>query len=127
MRTRLVASVVVVLVGGIWLTCVSAGAPATPARWTEDSGLSEPKVVEKVNPVYPDEAKAERVQGVVVLDVTVDTAGVVSDAKVLEDPDPRLSQAAVDAVRQWRFEPARSAKGEAVAVVYTVTVKFMLK
>lgn len=127
MRTRLVASVVVVLVGGIWLTCVSAGAPATPARWTEDSGLSEPKVVEKVNPVYPEEARAEKVQGVVVLDVTVDTGGGPSDVKVTKDPDPRLSQAAVDAVKQWRFEPARTAKGDPVAVVYTVTVAFKLQ
>jgi protein TonB len=127
MRTRLVASVVVVLAGGIWLTCVSAGAPATPVHWTEDSGLSEPKVVEKVNPVYPEEARAEKVQGAVVLDVTVDTGGGPSGVKVTKDPDPRLSQAAVDAVKQWRFEPARTAKGDPVAVVYTVTVAFKLQ
>ncbi len=127
MKTRLLASAVVMLLGGLWLTCASAGARSEPSHWTKDSGLSEPKVIEKVNPVYPEEARDEKVQGVVVLDITVDTEGVVSAAKVMKDPDARLSKAAVEAVNQWKFEPARTSTGDPVAVVYTVTVAFKLQ
>ena len=54
MKKRLLASVVVILVGGLWLICASAATPPEPTHWTEDSGLSEPKVVEKVAPAYPE-------------------------------------------------------------------------
>lgn len=127
MKTRLLASTVVMLVGGLWLTWAAAGARSEPSHWTKDSGLSEPRVIEKVNPVYPEAARDERVQGVVVLDITVDTAGAVAAATVTKDPDARLSKAAVEAVKQWKLEPARTSAGDPVAVVYTVTVVFKLQ
>jgi len=127
MKTRLLASVVVILVGGLWLICASAATPPEPTHWTEDSGLSEPKVVEKVAPVYPEEARAEKVQGEVVLDLAVDTDGAVSEVNVVKDPDARLTEAAAAAAGQWKFEPARTSEGKPVAVLYTVTIAFKLQ
>ena len=66
-------------------------------------------------------------QGEVVLEVVVEADGSVGDIKVLEDPDPQLSQAAADAVRQWRYEPAHLEDGTVVAVFMNVTVKFKLR
>lgn len=103
-----------------------ATAGKAPERWTKESGLSEPKIVERVAPAYPEAARDERVQGAVVVEVTIGTDGRVSDAKAIEDPDARLTAAALEAVAQWRFEPARTAKGKAVAVRLAVTVNFKL-
>jgi len=127
MRTRSIASVVVVLIAGMGFLASGLGAAGGPPRYEAGKGLSEPKVVVKVAPKYPESARADGVTGEVVLDLSVDTAGAVGDVTVVKDPDQRLSQAAVDAVRQWRFEPARDGKGNPVAVVYSVTVAFKLE
>ncbi len=124
MKQSLVASAVVVVVGLGWLV---AGAGGAPVRWEEGSGLSEPKVEQRVNPTYPEEARAEGVTGVVVLEATIDPTGTVVATTPVQDPDARLTKAATEAVRQWRFAPARTADGEAVAVIYTVTVAFKLQ
>ncbi len=97
------------------------------ARWEKGSGLSEPKVIEKSAPAYPDEARKEKVQGVVILDATITTQGETRDLATVQDPDPRLTAAAREAVASWRFEPARDAAGHAVAVRYQFTVNFKLQ
>jgi TonB family protein len=86
-----------------------------------------PVIVSKVAPVYPLEAKREGVQGSVVLEVEIDTEGRVGSARVVQGADPRLDQAALDAVRQWTYQPARDARGKAVKVLFTVTVRFALQ
>ncbi len=113
---------------GLWLG--SAGVVAggeKVVRWEKGGGLSEPKAIEKAAPVYPEEARAERVQGAVILEVTITAKGETSDLETVQDPDARLTAAARDAVAGWRFEPARDAKGRAVAVRYRVTVNFELQ
>lgn len=97
------------------------------ARWEQGSGLSEPKVVEKTPPVYPEEARKEKVQGAVILEATVTAKGETRDLATVQDPDARLTAAAREAVARWRFEPARDGEGRAVAVRYQVTVNFKLQ
>ena len=93
------------------------------ARWRD---MTRPKLVDKAMPVYPEEARKARIEGVVLLDCLIDTEGVVREAKPRVGADPQLAQAAVDAVRKWRYEPARGKDGKPVTVSYTVTVSFML-
>jgi len=81
-------------------------------------------VVHKVVPEYPDTARKSGVQGAVVLDAVVNEAGTVSDLTVVSGPDV-LGQAAMDAVRWWRYQPYR-VNGRAVAVETTVIVNFRL-
>ena len=76
-------------------------------------------------PVYPEAARAAGVQGVVILSVRADEAGKVVDTMVLRSI-PLLDQAAIDAVKQWIYEPMIK-DGKAVSVVFTVTVRFQLK
>jgi protein TonB len=64
------------------------------------------------------------VQGVVILEATIDSVGNVRTAKVLHGP-PLLQQAAVDAVQQWQFAPTLL-NGVAVPVIMTVTVNFTM-
>lgn len=86
--------------------------------------IKEPKKIRHVAPVYPDVAQQARVQGVVILEAMIDGAGDVIDATVLRSV-PLLDQAALDAVRQWKFTPTL-VNGAPVNVIMTVTVNFTL-
>jgi protein TonB len=93
----------------------------------DEKDLTEPRKTHHVSPVYPGGAKEEGVQGIVLLRATLSTEGIPSDFQVLRSPDQRLSEAALEAARHWRFEPARTADGTPVAVYFTVTFNFKLQ
>jgi protein TonB len=97
-------------------------APQPPMRL--HAGMQPPVKVVNVDPAYPAIAQQARVQGVVILEAIIDERGVVKSVSVLRSI-PLLDPAALDAVRRWRFTPARL-NGEAVPVVMTVTVRFTL-
>ena len=75
--------------------------------------------------VYPEDAQEEGVEGQVVVRFVVDAGGAVADPEVLRSPDPRLSEAALDAVRASRFTPGRVG-GEPVRVRFALPVVFRL-
>jgi TonB family protein len=100
-----------------------AGAPRDPVRIGGE--IKAPMKIRDVKPAYPPEAQASRVQGVVIAEILIDTAGDVQDARVLRSI-PLLDEAAVEAVRQWRFAPT-FVDGVARSVVMTVTVNFSLQ
>jgi protein TonB len=75
-------------------------------------------------PVYPAIAQQARVQGTVILEATIDVDGSVRDVKVLRSI-PLLDQAAIDAVREWKYSPT-ILNGNPVPVIMTVTVTFTL-
>jgi len=85
-----------------------------------------PGLIKKVSPVYPDEAKKALVQGIVVLQVTTDEEGNVAKVKVLRSESSQLSQASVDAVKQWKYERYLR-EGNPVSVAFQVTITFRLK
>jgi TonB family protein len=80
----------------------------------------------QVSPNYPQEAKDKGIEGAVVLEATLSADGVPTDLTVVSSPDDSLSQAAMDAVRQWRYQPTLL-NGEPVEVVTTIAVDFRLK
>jgi protein TonB len=65
------------------------------------------------------------VEGVVILEATIDAGGQVQAVQLLRSA-PLLDQAALEAVRQWRYEPA-TLNGEPVPVIMTITVRFALR
>jgi len=87
---------------------------------SEKRQASSLKLVRTVDPVYPPDAKATHIQGNVVLSVTVDKNGKVSNIEVLSGPE-QLVKSAIDAVEQWEYEPPNIAPA-----VTTVTVNFTL-
>ncbi len=89
--------------------------------------VTEPNPVSKVPPVYPVGAKEDKVQGTVILDVVIDERGNVVEASALQDPDARLTQAAIEAVRQWKFQPALDGAGKPIKVHASITFNFKLK
>ncbi len=97
-----------------------------PVRFTADSGMTEPKVIKKVAPEYPEDARSDKVTGEVVLEVVIKKDGTVDAVTPLRSPDQRLTEAAANAVREWIFEPTRDSNGKAVVVYYVLTVRFVL-
>jgi protein TonB len=77
-----------------------------------------------VTPAYPPEAKQNRIQGTVSLDITIDKEGHVAQVTVTGGP-PELTQAASDAVAQWVYRPTLL-NGQPVTVLTTVNVNFTL-
>jgi protein TonB len=82
-------------------------------------------LIYQVKPVYPPLARQARVQGVVVLEAVISKEGTIESLRTASG-HPLLSQAALDAVKQWRYKPTLLS-GEPVAVVTTVTVTFTLQ
>ena len=106
-------------------------ASATPVRVGVIN--KSPKLVKRVEPAYPAAALAAHVEGIVVVEARVDATGKVTDAKVLRSPRPAssftppglLDQAAIDAVKQWTYEPFMF-NGAAIPVVLAASVTFKL-
>jgi len=94
------------------------------AKW---EGKTRPKLVQKVQPTYPEASRQARVMDVIVLELSIDAAGAVTDATLVAGKVPELIEAARQAVLQWRFEPARDAAGRAFAAKYTITTAFKLE
>jgi TonB family protein len=88
--------------------------------------VKAPVAIVHVNPVYPEAARIERISGMVVLETIIDHTGAVRDIKVLKPLPQGLSEAAVDAVKQWVFKPG-TINGEAVDVVFNLTINFKLE
>ena len=86
--------------------------------------VQQTKLVTKVTPVYPPEAKAQRIQGLVRLQATIDKTGKIAHLEVVSG-DPLLAAAALDAVRQWEYETTLL-NGDPVEVITQIDVNFTL-
>jgi protein TonB len=97
---------------------------------TPSSSVSEtirlytpPEIIKRVDPDYPPAALKAGIEGTVVLEMTIDERGVPVEVKVLRHEPFGMTQAALHAARQWRFEPCTS-DGRPVRVQFTLTVRF---
>ena len=98
--------------------------PSGPIYVTGD--VTKPAKINEVKPQYTEIARKARIQGVVILQATIDKNGDITDVKVLKGLHMGLSEAAVTAVKQWKFKPA-TLNGKPVAVYYNLTVNFQLQ
>ncbi|MBC7361433.1 MAG: energy transducer TonB [Candidatus Aminicenantes bacterium] len=87
--------------------------------------IKPPRLIKRVDPVYPEEARKKGIEGVVILEVQTDKFGRVARIKVLKSV-PELDQAAIEAVKQWVYEPV-IVNGKPKGIIFTVTVSFRLK
>lgn len=97
---------------------------AGPERVRVSQGVTQGLIISKVNPVYPDIARTSRVQGQVVLRALIGREGSVENLQVISG-HPLLTQAALDAVKQWKYRPYML-QGKPVEVETQVTVIFQL-
>lgn len=89
--------------------------------------FTPPELMSSVDPVYTAEAKKEKIEGLVILSAQIGLDGAVRSVNVIQGQSHGLTEAAVDAVKQWKFKPALDARGKPVAVLYTLTINFKLK
>ena len=99
----------------------TGGGPYRPG-----TGIQPPTLIREVKPAYTDEARRRGIEGDVVLEIVVRRDGAVGDVQVRRSLGAGLEQRAIDAVRQWRFGPARR-EGTPVDVVVEVSVEFKLR
>lgn len=98
--------------------------PNTPKSLSVSSGVMAGNLLTKTLPQYPAIPRAARIQGTVVLQATISKSGSIENLRVMSGP-PMLQQAAMDAVRSWRYKPYLL-NGEPVEVETTVKVVFNL-
>jgi protein TonB len=98
--------------------------PEPPKIIRKSGGVFQGSATRRVEPTYPPLAKAARVSGSVVVEVTVDEGGSVISARAISG-HPLLKDAAVNAARGWRFSPTMLT-GVPVKVIGTITFNFNL-
>jgi protein TonB len=90
------------------------------------AGMTAPRILHRTEPLYPETARRAKRQGVVVLEAEIGRDGLLRSARAVNPPlGFGLEDAALDALRSWRFTPARL-NGEPVAVLYRLQVRFQL-
>src|ERR1700681_782888 len=87
--------------------------------------ISRPEIISNPRPVYTELARRARVTGTVIAEAVIDEHGDVTDVRVLKGLPMGLSQAAVDAIKMWKFKPA-TREGQPVPVYYVLTVNFQV-
>ncbi len=98
--------------------------PASTHPMTVSTGVSEGMILSKTNPAYPAIARAGHISGKVVLAATISTTGRIENLNVLSGP-PTLRQAAIDAVKTWRYRPYLL-NNQPVEVETTINIVFSL-
>lgn len=101
---------------------VVRAAPKGPALVS--SGVMAGQLIYKVTPLYPPMGRAVRVEGTVVLQAVISKTGTIENLRVESGP-PLLQQAAIEAVKQWRYRPYQLG-GQPVEVETTINVVFRL-
>ena len=100
--------------------------PAEPKAPVAVGGNVVPaKLVSSVPPIYPTLARNQHISGNVQVDALIDATGHVTTMKVISGPT-LLHQAAMDALKQWKYEPA-ALDGKAVSMHLTVTIQFRMQ
>ncbi|HMC75656.1 MAG TPA: energy transducer TonB [Vicinamibacterales bacterium] len=99
----------------------TGGGPYRPG-----SGITAPAIIREVKPDYTEEGRRRNLEGDVVLEIVVRSDGSVGNVKLLQGLGAGLDQRAMDAVRQWRFSPAKR-YGTPVDVIVEVAMEFKLR
>lgn len=101
--------------------------PAGTVVWRPGAGIVAPQVLYRIDPRYPEIARAAHRQGAVIVEAEIATDGSLQSARVVSSPlGFGLEQSALDAIRSWRFAPARFGD-RPVAVYYRWNILFSLR
>ncbi len=104
----------------------TAATAAAPQRVRVGGNIVPAKLVYKIDPEYPAEAQSRGMHGDVVLRAVISVQGAVLSPAAISAPDPQLADAAMRAVREWRYQPSLL-NGEPIETVTTITVNFDLE
>jgi TonB family protein len=99
--------------------------PPSPPPQRIGSDVAQANLINQVAPVYPPLARAARLQGTVVMQVLIDRQGAIANVSVISGHE-LLVDAAVDAVKKWRYKPVLL-NGQPIDVVTTITANFVMQ
>jgi TonB family protein len=102
-----------------------AARSVVPRRIRVGGNVVAAQLVSKVAPIYPETAQEKGIEGPVLLEAVISTAGNILSLKAVTTADPDLAAAAMAAVQQWHYQPTLL-NGQPVEVVTTITVDFRL-
>jgi protein TonB len=107
-------------------------AEAVGGQWTDTPipaarAPHPPRVVSRVSPEYPRQARLRGIEGLVLLEAVLDRRGAVERGIRVVESVPLLDQAAIGALRRWRFDPARDELLRPIRAVLRVPVRFVLR
>ena len=105
---------------------VSAAQRRTPQRIRVGGNVQAAKLLQAPKPIYPASSQSAGIAGTVLLRAIVSIDGGIIGLTVLSSPDPALADAAMEAVRRWRYQPTLL-NGQPVEVVTTISVNFRLE
>ena len=97
----------------------------TPRRIRVGGNVQAAHLISQVKPEYPEALQKQGIEGTVILRAVIGTSGQILSLSPFSDPEPALTKAAMDAVRQWKYTPTLL-NGEPVEVETTITVGFRL-
>ena len=121
-----VAVLSVVLSGMGWAQILAPStSPQTEKVYRLGVGITSPKPTKRVDPEFSEEAKRDKVQGIVILSLVVGVDGIPRDITVKRSLGHGLDEKAMEAVKQWIFEPGRK-DGQPVPVRVMMEVSFKL-
>ena len=100
-------------------------AAQAPPRLRVGGDIQRPQKIVHVDPIYPEQAKADRLEGMVIVEAVIATDGTIMNVDVIRSAHPLLDAAAVEAVSRWEYTPTLL-NGEPVELVMSVNVTFSL-
>ena len=99
---------------------------AAPARLSGNDGKTPPHAIHAPDPEFSDEARQYKFQGTVLIKITVDTNGSATDVRIVRPLGLGLDEKAAEAVKKWRFVPAKQNDGTPIATAAVIEVTFRL-
>ena len=126
-RHFILAVVMSVVLGGMgWAQILAPSeSPQTEKVYRLGAGITSPKPTKRVDPEFSEEARRDKVQGIVILSLVVGVDGIPRDITVKRSLGHGLDEKAMEAVKQWIFEPGRK-DGQPVPVRVMMEVSFKL-
>ena len=79
-----------------------------------ENGVTSPQCIYCPQPEFPQKTRKVKIEGTVLLDVTVTTDGQIANPVVLKGPDADLNNKALESVRNWKMKPASGPDGKPV-------------
>jgi TonB family protein len=111
---------------------LTTAAPSPPVRYSDretvyrvGGNVTAPRILRKVDPEYTAEARDASIEGSVKLAIEIGRDGLVHNIRVIRGLAPGLDDKAIEALNQWRFEPANK-DGQPVTIEATIEVNFRL-
>ena len=105
----------------------SVAGTASAVPWAARDGIGMPRCVSCPPPQYASRDREEGIEGMVVLEVVIQTDGRSGEVKVIKGLDPAMDAKAVEAVRKWTFTPATGSNGVPVATRTQIEITFRLR